>query len=66
MSDQVPELLALPGCGALTAAKLVAETAGVGRFPSDAKFARLAGVAPIPAPPATTSGIDSTAAATGN
>ena len=49
MSDQVPELLALPGCGALTAAKLVAETAGVGRFPSDAKLARLAGVAPIPA-----------------
>jgi transposase len=46
---QVPELLALPGCGTLTAAKLVAETAGVGRFASDAKLARLAGVAPIPA-----------------
>lgn len=46
---QAPELLALPGCGALTAAKLVAETAGVGRFASDAKLARLAGVAPIPA-----------------
>jgi transposase len=45
----VPELLVLPGCGPLTAAKLVAETAGVGRFPSDAKLARLAGVAPIPA-----------------
>jgi transposase len=49
VSEQAPELLALPGCGALTAAKLVAETAGVGRFLSDAKFARLAGVAPIPA-----------------
>jgi transposase len=47
--DQAPELIALPGCGAITAAKLVAETAGVGRFPSDAKLARLAGVAPIPA-----------------
>ena len=46
---QAPELLALPGCGALTAAKLVAETAGVERFSSDAKLARLAGVAPIPA-----------------
>jgi transposase len=46
---QAPELLALPGCGALTAAKLVAETAGVERFASDAKLARLAGVAPIPA-----------------
>jgi transposase len=46
---QAPELLALPGCGTLTAAKLVAETAGVERFSSDAKLARLAGVAPIPA-----------------
>ena len=46
---QAPELLALPGCGALTAAKLVAETAGVERFASDSKLARLAGVAPIPA-----------------
>jgi len=46
---QAPELLALEGCGALTAAKLLAETAGARRLPSDAKFARLAGVAPIPA-----------------
>src|SRR5215207_10573208 len=46
---QAPQLLELPGCGALTAAKLVAETAGVKRFASDAKLARLAGVAPIPA-----------------
>ena len=46
---QAPELLALEGCGALTAAKLIAETAGAGRLSSDAKFARLAGVAPIPA-----------------
>ena len=49
VADQAPELLDLPGCGALTAAKLVAETAGVERFASDAKLARLAGVAPIPA-----------------
>ncbi len=46
---RAPELLELPGCGALSAAKLVAETAGVARFSSDAKLARLAGVAPIPA-----------------
>jgi transposase len=46
---QAPELLKLEGCGALTAAKLIAETAGARRLPSDAKFARLAGVAPIPA-----------------
>jgi transposase len=46
---RAPQLLALEGCGPLTAARLVAETAGAGRFSSDAKFARLAGVAPIPA-----------------
>lgn len=46
---QAPALLALPGCGTLTAAKLLAETAGVERFSSEAKLARLAGVAPIPA-----------------
>jgi transposase len=44
-----PELLKLAGCGVLTAAKLIAETAGAERFASDAKLARLAGVAPIPA-----------------
>jgi transposase len=46
---QAPQLLDLPGCGALTAAKLLAETAGVQRFQTDAKLARLAGVAPVPA-----------------
>jgi transposase len=44
-----PRLLALPGVGALTAAKLIAEIAGIERFRSQAKLARLAGVAPIPA-----------------
>lgn len=43
-----PSLLALHGCGALTAAKLVGETAGVSRFRSEAAFARHAGLAPIP------------------
>ena len=43
-----PALLALPGCGELTAAKLVGETAGVGRFKSEPAFARHSGVAPIP------------------
>ena len=41
--------LELPGCGTLTAAKLVAEVAGVERFSSDAKLAKLAGVAPLDA-----------------
>jgi len=43
-----PALLAMPGCGDLTAAKLVGETAGVTRFKSEAAFARHSGVAPIP------------------
>ncbi len=43
-----PTLLAMPGCGELTAAKLVGETAGVTRFKSEAAFARHAGVAPVP------------------
>lgn len=41
-------LLAVPGCAALTAAKLVGETAQVDRFRSEACFAMNAGVAPIP------------------
>jgi transposase len=49
VEERAPRLLELKGCGVLTAAKLVAETAGAGRFASDAKFARLAGVAPVPA-----------------
>lgn len=44
-----PRLLALPGCGALTAAKIVGETANVTRFRSEACFAMHAGAAPIPA-----------------
>ena len=44
-----PQLVAEPGCGALTAAKLVGEIAGADRFSSDAKLARAAGIAPIPA-----------------
>ena len=43
-----PNLLALLGCGALTAAKVVGETAGVERFRSKATFARHNGSAPIP------------------
>ena len=40
--------VAEPGCGPLTAAKLVGEIAGADRFASDAKLARAAGIAPIP------------------
>jgi transposase len=45
---QAPQLLQLPGCGALTAAKIVGETAGITRFADDAKYAMHAGTAPIP------------------
>ncbi len=51
---QAPQLLALPGCGPLTAAKLVGETANPARFRSEACFAMHAGVAPIPASSGTT------------
>lgn len=47
--EQAPALLELPGCGTLTAAKLLAETAGVERFNSDAKLALHAGAAPLDA-----------------
>lgn len=43
-----PALLAMPGVGVLTAAKIVGETAGIARFKSEAAFARHAGIAPIP------------------
>lgn len=39
----------MPGCGPLSAAKIIAETADVARFPTEAAFARFAGVAPTPA-----------------
>jgi transposase len=48
MAPLTPSLLALAGCGALTAAKLVGETAGVGRFRSKAAFAMHNGTAPVP------------------
>jgi transposase len=44
-----PALLEETGCGALTAATLIGRTAGAERFASDARFARQAGAAPIPA-----------------
>jgi transposase len=43
-----PTLLALPGCGPLTAAKLLAETADITRFGSKEAFARYNGTAPVP------------------
>lgn len=48
VADLAPSLLALVGCGPLTAAKLIGETAGIGRFRSKAAFARHNGTAPLP------------------
>ncbi len=44
-----PRLLALPGCGPLSAAKLLCEIGPIERFRSDAQLARHAGVAPLDA-----------------
>lgn len=44
-----PSLLALPGVAELTAAKIVAETAGAARFRSKDAYARHNGTAPLPA-----------------
>ena len=48
VKDRYPHLLAIPGCAALTAAKVVGETANVDRFRSEACFAMNAGAAPLP------------------
>ena len=43
-----PSLLAVPGCGVLSAALIVGETAGVHRFRDKDAFARFTGTAPVP------------------
>jgi transposase len=48
-AETAPALLELPGCGALTAAKLLAEIGPIGRFQTDAQLARHGGVAPLEA-----------------
>jgi transposase len=48
-SETAPALLALPGCGAISAAKLLGEIGPIERFDTDAQLARHAGVAPLEA-----------------
>jgi transposase len=48
-AELAPALLALPGCAAVTAAKLLAEIGPIDRFRSDAQLARHSGVAPLEA-----------------
>jgi transposase len=47
--ELAPALLELPGCAAVTAAKLLAEIGPIDRFKSDAQLARHSGVAPLEA-----------------
>jgi transposase len=61
-AETAPALLELPGCGALTAAKLLAEIGPIDRFQTDAQLARHGGVAPLEASSCSATG--STAAAT--
>ena len=49
VSGLAPTLMQLTGCGALCAAKVVGEAAGVSRFRSKAAFAMNNGTAPVPA-----------------
>jgi transposase len=48
-TQTAPALLELPGCGALTAAKLLCEIGPIERFRTDAQLARHGGVAPLEA-----------------
>lgn len=43
-----PSLLDIPGCGVLSAAVIIGETAGVHRFADKDKYARFTGTAPVP------------------
>jgi transposase len=48
VTDLAPSLIAIPGCGALTAAKLIGEAADITRFKNRDAYAMWAGAAPIP------------------
>jgi transposase len=48
-AQTAPALLELPGCGVMTAAKLLAEIGPIDRFHTDAQLARHSGVAPLEA-----------------
>jgi transposase len=49
VEQMAPSLSAQPGLGALTAAQILLSWSHAGRMPSEATFAALAGVCPIPA-----------------
>jgi transposase len=65
-AEIAPALLELPGCAAVTAAKLLAEIGPIDRFKSDAQLARHSGVAPLEASSGRVQRHRSTAVATDN
>ncbi len=48
VTDLAPTVLQIPGCGALSAAKLIGEAADISRFKSRDAYAMWTGTAPIP------------------
>ncbi|WP_298041968.1 IS110 family transposase [uncultured Citricoccus sp.] len=48
VAELAPELLQIPGCAELTAAKVLGETAGIDRFATAGKYVMFAGCAPVP------------------
>jgi transposase len=48
VTGMAPSLITIPGCGAITAAKILGETAGVDRFRFKDAYARHNGTAPMP------------------
>ena len=49
VAAQHPALLEIPGCGVITAARILAEVGGIERFATEARLASYAGVAPLDA-----------------
>jgi transposase len=47
--QHAPQLLAIPGCGVLTAARILAEVDGIDRFANQARLASYAGISPLEA-----------------
>ena len=59
-----PQLLLMPGCGTIVAARIIAEVANINRFQTDAQLALYAGIAPLDASSGNKSATGSTAPAT--
>lgn len=56
ISTLAPALIAIEGCGPITAATIITRVGDITRFGTEAQFGRYCGVAPIPASSGTTTG----------